>query len=181
MSSLLRRFLTRLGGTAAIPEDFAGRLTGDERVLAVARSGDGPLVATHLGLWVPETGGARRIGWHLLSKATWSDDQLQVIEAEESGSAGEAVLLRDLPPRRFALRSPGRLPEAVHARVTGSIRSSHHRDLPGGGAWFVQRKIPGLDGVVLQVRADEGAEREPLMEFARTVAEQLRQAKEAGG
>ena len=53
------------------------------------------------------------------------------------------VLLADRPARRFRLADPGRVPEAVHARVEGSIRSRHHRDLPGGGAWFVQRKVAG--------------------------------------
>jgi hypothetical protein len=42
--------------------------------------------------------------------------------------------------------------------VEGSIRSRHHRDLPGGGAWFVQRKVAGRDGVVLQVRPDAGTD-----------------------
>ena len=50
------------------------------------------------------------------------------------------------------------MPEVVHARVEGSIRSRHHRDLPGGGAWFVQRKIAGRDGTVLQVRPDPGTD-----------------------
>jgi hypothetical protein len=68
------------------------------------------------------------------------------------------VLLADLPPRRLRLVEPGRVPETVHTRVEGSIRSRHHRDLPGGGAWFVQRKVPGRDGIVLQVRPDPGTD-----------------------
>ena len=62
------------------------------------------------------------------------------------------------------------MPEAVHARVTGSIRSRHHRDLPGGGAWFVQRKVPGRDGIVLQVRADPGTDTDVVRQVARDVA-----------
>ena len=58
----------------------------------------------------------------------------------------------------------------VHERVTGSIRSSHHRDLPGGGAWFVQRKLPGQDGVLLQVRADHGTDEAVVRRVAATVA-----------
>ena len=55
--------------------------------------------------------------------------------------------------------TPGRVPEAVHARVDRARSGRrHHRDLPGGGAWFVQRKVPGRDGMVLQVRADPGTD-----------------------
>lgn len=174
----LRRFFARLAGTAELPPEFAGTLAADEQVLAVAQAEQGPLVATHLGLWVPDP--ARRIGWHLVSKATWGNGVLGVIEAEECGEAGEAVLLRDMPLRRFRLTSPGRLPDVVHARVTGSIKSSHHRDLPGGGARFVQRKVPGQDGIVLQVRADDGTEEAPLHEFAQEVADRIRHLKQKG-
>jgi hypothetical protein len=61
----------------------------------------------------------------------------------------------------------------VHERVTGSIRSRHHRDLPGGGAWFVQRKVPGRDGTVLQVRPDPGADRDAVARLAAEVARRL--------
>ena len=169
--SWLRRFAARLSGTAELPADFAGELTADEQVLAVASSAAGPLVATDLGLWLPE---ARRLGWHLISKATWTDGLLVVVEAEESGPAGDAVLLRDLPPSRFPLAEPGGLPEVVRARVTGSIRSTEHRDLPVGGARFVQRKVPGRNGLVLQVRPDPGTDEAALAPVAAEVAQRLR-------
>ena len=169
MISALRRLLARLNGTAALPEDFAGPLAPDEQVLAATAGANGPVVATHLGLWL----GQRRVGWHLVSKATWDGRALSVVEAEEVGSAGGAVLLRDHPPRRYPLAEPGRLPEVVHERVTGSIRTRHHRDLPGGGAWFVQRKVPGQDGVVLQVRPDEGADEQQLAAYAAEVAREV--------
>ena len=171
MISWLRRFAARLSGTAEVPTDFAGRLTEDEVVLAVAHVPERPLVATHLGLWLPE---GRRVGWHLLSKATWNEGALALVEAEESGAAGAAVLLRDLPPRRLRLTAAGRLPEVVHSRITGSIRNTQHRDLPVGGARFVQRKVPGRDGVVLQVRADPGTDEQQLASLAAEVAERLR-------
>ena len=157
-----------------MPTGFGGEIAADEQVLAVAECGEGALVATHLGLWLPAEAGSRRIGWHLVSKATWNDGLLTIIEAEETGSAGEAVLLRDRPARRFRLAKPGRLPETVHARVTGSIKSSHHRDLPAGGAWFVQRKVPGEDGAVLQVRPERGADEAAMAEFARQVGQRMR-------
>lgn len=171
--SWLRRLLDRLNGTAELPEDFAGTLANDEQVLAAGRGPQGPLVATHLGLWL----GDRRLGWHLVSKATWDGRVLTVVETEETGSAGGAVLLRDHAPRRFPLTEPGQLPEVVNKRVTGSIRTRHHRDLPSGGAWFVQRKVPGQDGIVLQVRPDEGADEAALADYAREVSRRLGRAE----
>lgn len=171
----LRRLLGRLTGTAALPPEFAGTLASDEQVLAVARAEQGPLVATHLGLWVVDP--ARRIGWHLVSKATWSNGVLGLVETEECEWVSEAVLLRDRPLLRYRLTSPGRLPDIVHDRVTGSIKSSHYRELPGGGARFVQRKVPGQDGIVLQVRAEEGTEEAPLRAFVQEVAERIQRIK----
>jgi hypothetical protein len=153
------RFLRKLLGREEVPADVAGRLAADERVLAVAAMGDDEhLVVTSFGLWLPDPEGVRLVGWHLVSKATWKSGVLTVVEAEEVETIGGAVLLADLPPRRLRLTEPGRVPEAVRSRVEGAIRSRHHRDLPGGGAWFVQRKVPGRDGVALQVRPDPGTD-----------------------
>ncbi|MCC8244836.1 hypothetical protein [Saccharothrix luteola] len=157
----------RVFGSGA-PEGFAGVLESDENVLASAAVGSEWLVATSYGLWVP---GPRRVGWHLISKATWSGNALAVVEAVEDGTAGEAVVLRDLPPRRFPLESPGKVPEVVHERVTGSIRSREHNATVG--AWFVQRKVTGQDGVVLQVRPDPGADVERVREVAASVAAKI--------
>ena len=160
----LRDALRRLLGGDGLPDGFTGHLGPDERVLATAATADGAhLVVTSRGVWLPEGDGARRLGWHLISKATWKNGALTVVEAIEVeeiawGKGPVAVLLADRPARRFRLSYPGRLPEAVHARVEGSIRSRHRRDLPGGGAWFVQRKVAGRDGTVLQVRPDPGTD-----------------------
>ena len=162
-------WLRRLFGSEA-PHGFS--LESDERVLGTASvDGGGYLVATSLGLWLPE---ARRVGWHLISKATWGSGVLTVIEAVEEGTAGEAVLLADQPPQRFVLAQPGPVPRVVQARVTGAIRNRHHQDLPGGGAWFVQRQVPGGGGVVLQVRADPGTDPEAVRRMAAEVAARLR-------
>jgi hypothetical protein len=161
----LRDTLRRLLGGDGLPDGFAGRLEPDERVLATARTADDAhVVVTSWGIWLPDAGtSARRVSWHLVSKATWKNGALAVVEAVEveeiaAGEGPAAVLLADRPVRRLRLADPGRVPEAVHARVEGSIRSRHRRDLPGGGAWFVQRKIPGRDGTVLQVRPDPGTD-----------------------
>jgi hypothetical protein len=120
------------------------------------------------------------MSWHLVSKATWRNGALAVVEAVEveeiapgTGDGPVAVLLADRPARRFRLADPGRVPEAVHTRVEGSIRSRHRRDLPGGGAWFVQRKVPGRDGAVLQVRPDPGTDPAVVAQVAADVVRSL--------
>lgn len=172
--SRLGRWLARLFGRPTLPDAFRGRLTADEHVVAVAElARGGHLVLTQRGLWVPEGDEVRRIGWEWISKAVWDRSALLLTEAVADGDAGDAVLLRDLPPRRFVLAQPGRVPEVVRERVTGSIRSSQHRELPGGGAWFVQRTVPGRDGVVLQVRPDPGTQRDAVRIVAAEVAARL--------
>jgi hypothetical protein len=180
---LLRRLLGR-----EVPEEVAGRLDADERVLAVAAlDGGGHLVVTSRGLWLPSAegslaepnsgaAGVRLVGWHLVSKASWQGGALTVVEAHEAETIGGAVLLTDLPPRRLRLAEPGRVPETVHGRVEGSIRSRHHRDLPGGGAWFVQRKVPGRDGFVLQVRPDPGTDLAVVRQVVADVVRSLGQS-----
>jgi hypothetical protein len=172
------RRLVELVAGRGVPQGFPGSLESDEHVLAVAElDGGGHLVATSLGLWLPVAEEVRRVGWHLVSKATWSGGALTVTEAEERGSAGSAVLLADLPARRFVLARPGLVPRVVQARVTGSIRSRHHRELPGGGAWFVQRKVPGADGAVLQVRPDPGTDEDAVRRIATEVAARLEEVR----
>lgn len=165
------RWLQRLLGDR-LPEAFTGTLEPHEHVLAAA----GPLVATSHGLWLPSgsssTAAHRRVGWHLVSKAAWADDQLSIVEAEVVERAGEAELIADRAAQRFALPEHGKLPVVVRERVDGSIVSRYHQDLPeGGGAWFVQRKTPG--GVVLQVRPDPGSDAALVAEIAREAAAKL--------
>ncbi len=167
------RFLRRLFGSG-VPEGFPGTLESDENVLGSAPViGGGHLVATSQGLWLPAEDGARRVGWHLISKATWSGGVLTIIESVEEGNAGDAVLLADQPARRYVLAEPGAVPRVVQARVTGSIRNRHHHDLPGGGAWFVQRQVPGGGGVVLQVRPDPGTDAALVEAIAEQAAAKL--------
>src|SRR5690348_15830345 len=136
----LRRFFGDL-----LPDDFPGSLDADENALSVAKVAEGGyVVVTERGLWLPP---ARRIGWHLISKATWAEDTLTVVEAEELGAAGDAMLLTDRAPVRLHLPRPGKVPWMIRQRVDGSIRGRHRQELSGGGVWFVQRKVPGRDGV----------------------------------
>jgi hypothetical protein len=133
------------------PEGFDGALEHDERVLGSAPvAGDGQLVVTTLGLWVPSDDGSRRIGWHLVSKATWDGRVLTVIEADEAEDATpDAVLIVDRAPQRFPLPEPGKVPELVHARVTRSVL---HSQRDSDGNLVVRRRVPGRDGVRLQIR-----------------------------
>lgn len=153
-----RRLLA--GSDAAAPAGFDGALDADERLLGSAPTADGHLVASTRGLWVPEPGGHRRIGWHLVSKATWDGRALTVVEAEEAGPAEEvgsaeeaSVVIADLPPRRFVLAQPGPVPQLVQARVTRSVL---HSERTAGGDLVVHRRVPGRDGVLTQLRRASG-------------------------
>ncbi|MBB3051471.1 hypothetical protein FHS23_002494 [Prauserella isguenensis] len=169
----LSRWWRRISGPA-VPDDVRGALDPDEDVVAAAEADHGHVVVTRLGLWLPGETGPRRVDWHLVSKAAWDADTLTVVEAVETEEAGGAVLLRDLPPVRVAVPRAGRLPELVRRRVEGSIRARHRTDLAdGGGAWFVLRKVPGADGVMLQARPDPGTDVEAVRAMAREAAEQL--------
>jgi len=150
----MSRWWRRLLGGTHTPDGFDGTLDGEERVLAgTAVAGGGFVVATSLGIWVPLGDGHRRIGWHLVSKANWDGRTLTVIEADEIGTeignAGDAVLIADRPPQRYHLPEPVNVPEVVHARVT---RSVVHSEQAGDGTLRVRRRVPGRDGVHLQIR-----------------------------
>jgi hypothetical protein len=167
----VRRILRR----DELPPGFAGGLEPDEHVLGSAPlSEGGHVVVTSRGIWVPDAKEAmRRVGWHLVSKAKWQGGAIVLVEAREVENVGGIVLISDLPPVRLTLVEPGRVPQLVHERVTGSIHSRHHRDLPGGGAWFVQRKVSGVGRVVLQVRADPGTDEAVVRQLAGDVAKSL--------
>ncbi|WP_370947954.1 hypothetical protein AB5J62_10280 [Amycolatopsis sp. cg5] len=155
-----------------VPEGFTGTLESGEHVVgSAAVDGGGFLVVTPLGLWIPD--GPRRVPWHLVAKAAWADGAFTLIEAEETGHAGEAVLLADLAPVKYRLKTPGKVPHLVRQRVTDSVRARHRQELPGGGAWFVQRKLPGQDGVVLQVRPDPGTDPALVADIAAEAAKKL--------
>lgn len=164
------RWLRRLVGDP-LPDDFPGSLEPGENALSVAKvAGGGYVVVTELGLWLPP---GRRVGWHLISKVTWAEGVLTVVEAEELGAAGAAVLLTDRQPTRFELPRPGKVPWMVRQRVDGSIRGRHRHELIGGGVWFVRRKVPGKDGVVLQAKPDPGVDPSVVAAIAREAAEKL--------
>lgn len=162
-------------GRRPLPADVV--LDAEEVVLARATvlsdgGADGDeVVATSRGLWLPGVG---RVGWHLISKVSWNADTLGLVVAYETGTVDGAVLLADEPARRVRLAEPGKVPETVHRRVEDSIKSRHRRELPGGGVWFVQRVVPGRDGIVLQVRPDPGTDDAAVAQVVGAVAGALR-------
>jgi hypothetical protein len=180
VSGVFDRLSALLTGREPIPEGFAGTLDEGERVIADARGPRGSIVlATDLGLWLPPAAsgdGARRVAWHLVTKATWASGALEVVEADEVEElAGGVVVLADRAPRRVPLAEPGRVPETVQQRVTAAVKDSQHHDLGDGGAWFVQRRVPGA-GIVLHVRPDPGTDPEVVRTVAAGVGEKLRDA-----
>lgn len=164
-----------------VPAGFAGTLDDDEHVEAAAESDAGPVVATSKGLWLDESSvspatptpsASRRIPWHLITKVTWSDAVLTVVEGAPE-SAGDAVVIVDRSAVRLVINKPGLLPRTVRRRVEESIVGRHRQELPDGGAWFVQRKVPG-QGIVLQVRPDPGTDPDVVADIAADAAAKLR-------
>lgn len=165
--------LQRLLRKPPLPEGVV--LEPDEHVIATAEvAGGGQVLATSRGLWLAASDAEpEHLRWHLISKATWEGGTLRVIPAREIEDIEGAVLIADESPLRVRLSEPRRVPETVHRRVTGSIKTRHHRDLPGGGAWFVQRTVAGQDGILLQVRADPGTDDDAVRRVAGEVARRL--------
>jgi hypothetical protein len=155
------------------PAEFRSLLTGTERVLAQAEGDPAVVVATNLGLWLPADGpaGWRRISWHRVVKATWTDGRLEVVEGELDG---DGVVL-DLAPVSIALSEPRNLPSVVRTRVETSIARSEQVAVPGGSGRVVARREPGVDGVTWTARLDTGtidtpAARAVLAEYRRQAA-----------
>ncbi|WP_320066689.1 hypothetical protein [Micromonospora sp. RTGN7] len=142
-------------------------LAGDERVLAWATvgdgAGDGAVVASNLGLWLP--GREHRLGWHDVLKAVWSGRELTVTPAEQVAERDGYVVVADSPAETYLLLDPGELPHQVRARVTRSVTYTQHHPVPGGAGRIVARRVSGTDGLTWTVRYDPGtpAEDEPVV------------------
>src|SRR4051794_18691420 len=137
----------------------------DERILAWASTGsgapgtsgvdrgDGVLVATNRGLWLPD---GRRLGWHDIHKAAWSGRELRITPAEVAQDrAGYAVLV-DAPAVSFLLLDPGELPDQVRTRVSRSVAYTTHHPMNAGGVRVVGRRVSGQNGLFWAVRYDAG-------------------------
>ncbi|MFG1955713.1 hypothetical protein [Micromonospora sp. NPDC048830] len=150
-------------------------LAGDERVLAWAAAGngegDGVIVASNLGLWLPGRG--ERIGWHDILKAVWSGRELTVTPAERVAERDGYLVVADCPAETYLLLDPGDLPHQVRARVTRSVAYTEAHPVPGGAGRVAARRVPGVDGLTWTVRYEPGTpvDDEPVLaETARLVA-----------
>ena len=148
-----------------LPAGLRPALAGNERVVAWAPVGDGALVATNLGLWLPAAEPPQpRCGWHTINKVTWSSPLLTLTTAAEVPADGPDTETRytvgaDLPPVAFRLAAPGQLPEQVRQRVNRSVAFTTQHQLPGGGAVrVVARRVSGVDGLTWVVRYQDGAD-----------------------
>ncbi|MFR9778749.1 hypothetical protein ACL02O_22210 [Micromonospora sp. MS34] len=133
-------------------------LAAGERVLAWAAAGngegDGVVVASNLGLWLPGRG--HRIGWHGILKAVWSGRELTVTAAERVAERDGYLVVADCPAETYLLLDPGDLPHQVRARVTRSVAYTVHHPVPGGAGRIAGRRVPGVDGLTWTVRYDAG-------------------------
>jgi hypothetical protein len=140
------------------PPEATRPLDRDERVVSWGRAAGGePVVATQRGLWLPGPDGPRRIGWHLVDKATWKAGTLTVTEAVDTG----AGVLAELPPRALRLDEPRDLPSVIRSRVERGISYTRHFPLsPAGGVRVVGRRVPGQDGLSWQLVFDPDTDRD---------------------
>ena len=141
-----------------LPSRFRPTLGGNERVVAWAMVGeDRAVVATTAGLHLPEQ--TDRLGWHEIHKATWTGRELIIVPGRVvEPDAGGYQVVADQDPVIVPLPDPGDVPKTVRARVTASVSFSAHESLPGGGAWVVARRVPGVDGLRWMVRYDPGTD-----------------------
>lgn len=137
----------------------------EERLLGLADEEASAVVATTLGLWLPSPDtelGWRKLGWHQIVKATWTDAGLEVIE----GAVDDDGVVTDLPPARYRLGEPRNLPLVVRQRVERSIGRWEQVRVPGGTGRIIGRREPGVNGVIWTARVDSGTPDSPE---ARTV------------
>jgi hypothetical protein len=131
------------------------RLLGaDEAVVSWADTTDAVVVATNRGLWWPETANTWRfIGWHAISKLTWNEGLLSVIEAD----VVDDLLLVDRPAVRVEVTLPRDLPSKVRKRVEDNVLHSELVLVGHGSARLVARHVAGEDGLHWWARLEDGA------------------------
>ncbi len=142
------------------PAALKAVLQPGEEVLAAAQDVGGSwFAATRFGVWkVPATGDPKLFGWSSISKARWQPPILQLTLAEVVGEFAGADLIVDRKPVNIEIAHASQLTDLIHTRTRGGIISSTYYDLSGGGGWVVVRRVPGRDGVAVQVRLDPGTD-----------------------
>jgi hypothetical protein len=142
------------------PTSLNAVLRPDEHLLAFAQDVAGSwLAATRYGVWkVPAGAEPHLFSWASISKARWQPPILQVTVADVVGELAGADLIVDRPPMNIEMTVAGKLTDIIHNRTLAGIISSVHHEFPGGGGWVVVRRVPGRDGVSVQVRLDAGTD-----------------------
>lgn len=152
--SLLRR-------RVRLTDNLRRSLDSDEMVLAQAIAVDGTeLAATRKRLIVvPQNAAPDSLGWHQIAKARLDAGTLTVIPMERVAELPTgAAVLRDAPPVSFTFDGKAKLTDQVHSRVRRSVAGSRHLPWPGAGGWVTTRRVAGRDGLIVQLRLDQGAE-----------------------
>lgn len=117
------------------------------------------MAASRFGLWLVEGDTARRWDWHLISRARLADRVLGVTVADQVGTWPDGtVLLVDRPEVDLRPERLTKLTDSVHHRVRRSVAASRHLPWPNAGGWVVLRRVPGRDGLTVQLRLDPGAD-----------------------
>ena len=137
----------------APPASALAALAPGERVVSWADTTDGRVVlATPRGVWWPEGAAARLIGWQFVSKATWRERVLALIEAE----VDDDLIIVDRAPVSIELAVARNLPPTVRKRVEANVVHSEVAPIVGGAARFVARRVPGEDGLRWWARLEPG-------------------------
>jgi len=130
------------------PSEVRALVDPGERVLAWARvQPAGFAVATDAGLYLPVPQ-MIRLSWDLISKATFSEAAILVVEGRATPTDRDRSW-------RVLLDEPGALPTVIYERVTSSVVVSERVVLRGElGARFVARRAG--DGLRWTVTFDAG-------------------------
>ena len=151
--------IQRMFGRRPPVPDSAGRyLQKEERALAWAQAVTGQvLVATPRGLHVVNDEAHRLVAWHEISKATWGERWLTVIESR----VVEGSQIVDEQAWRLEFDEPGGVPPVLRRRIESAVVVSARYPL-AGGALIVGRKVAGRDGLLWQYRLDREHPLSPL-------------------
>ena len=146
------------------PKAVRDLVSPGERVLAwgtIRSATGGYAVATDQALYLPEM---IRLPWEQITKATWGDDFVLVVEGRlvapgEARRDGHAAPVGPDRSWRVAIDDPHALPTVVYERVTSTIVVSERVVLQGDrGARVVGRRAG--DGVRWTVTFDPGLDAE---------------------
>lgn len=147
----------------APPPSALVALAPGERVVSWADTADGQVVlATPRGIWWPDDVPARLIGWQFVSKATWRERILALIEAE----VDDDLIIVERAPVSVELAVPRNLPPTVRKRVEANVVHSEVVPIVGGAARFVARRVPGEDGLRWWARLEPGTVDSPQVRSA---------------